>query len=179
MADRAEVPWSVPCLSTSVSWSPTTMPAGLDLIRLLSLSVPLSDAIPALLEVAHSTTGSVKEQETNTLLAFRALANTFVTPAGKSLMKDEAAEVSSSLPPLSRPLTVVICCRLSSCWCDEDSSESARMGKLHWLRSPSSSFSLHSSSHRFAHIRLATLFSLSLVMSKPLLDRSCLISLSR
>lgn len=93
------------------------MCAGLDLIRLLSLSVPLSDSIPALLEVAHSTTGSTKEQETNTMLAFRALANTFVTPAGKALMKDEAVEVGTS-PFLTNHTLMeeLLYARSLSCW---------------------------------------------------------------
>lgn len=76
-----------------LQWPSAQKFPGLDLIRLLSLSVPLSDAIPSLLEVLHSTTGPIKEQETNTMLAYRALANTFVTVAGKGLMKDEATEI--------------------------------------------------------------------------------------
>lgn len=67
---------------------------GLDLLRLISLSSPLPESLPALLEVVHDTSGPVKEQETNSMLAFRALANLFVPSSGKSLVKDEAAEVS-------------------------------------------------------------------------------------
>lgn len=54
---------------------------------------PLSESIPSLLGVAHTTSGPSKEVETNTMLTFRALANVFVTHYGKGLMKDEAAEV--------------------------------------------------------------------------------------
>lgn len=92
MADRKEISWSV-FVRASLLKSADSRTTGLDLIRLVSLSVPLSDAIPSLLEVAQSTAGTTKEQETNTMLAFRALANTFVTPAGKSMMKESAAEV--------------------------------------------------------------------------------------
>lgn len=66
-------------------------------MRLLSLYSPLPESIPALLQVVQTTTGAPKELETNSMLAFRALANCFLTLAGKSLVKDEAAEVRTYL----------------------------------------------------------------------------------
>ena len=66
---------------------------GIDLVRLLMLFSPLSDAIPSLLETISDTSGTVKEQETNSMLAFRALANTFKTASGKALMVESASDV--------------------------------------------------------------------------------------
>lgn len=88
---------------------------GLDLLRLISLSSPLPESLPALLEVVHDTSGPAKEQETNSMLAFRALANLFVRTSGKSLVTDEAVEVrflvcSCSTLALNSPLSL---CRLS------------------------------------------------------------------
>lgn len=72
--------------------------AGIDLVRLLSLSSPLPETLPALLEVVQDTSSATKEQETNSMLAFRALANLFVPVSGKSLVKDEVDEVSHCKP---------------------------------------------------------------------------------
>jgi hypothetical protein len=108
---------------------------GLDLIRLVSLYSPLPESIPALLQVIQTTIGSTKELETNSMLAFRAIANFFISIAGKSLVKDESAEVS--LTPrfesqrmrtdLSLYVRSLILCR------GEVSRELTRMVKLHWL----------------------------------------------
>lgn len=64
------------------------------MIRLASLSSPLPEALPLLLETIGDASGPTKEQETNTMLAFRALANSFLSTSGKALMAEEASEVS-------------------------------------------------------------------------------------
>lgn len=66
----------------------------LDLVRVVSRFAPISESIPLLLHLSEKTSGPTKEQETNTMLTFRALANVFTTKAGQTLMTDEASEVS-------------------------------------------------------------------------------------
>ncbi|KAK4703285.1 phospholipase A-2-activating protein, partial [Phenoliferia sp. Uapishka_3] len=80
-----------------LQWPVALQFPGLDLTRLLCQFSPLPDSIPSLLEAAQSSSGSTKEVETNTMLAFRALANLFACPAGKSLAVDEAAEILDTL----------------------------------------------------------------------------------
>ncbi|KAL8277995.1 hypothetical protein RQP46_009627 [Phenoliferia psychrophenolica] len=80
-----------------LQWPSAHQFPGLDLVRLVSLSSALPESIPAILEVAQSSSGPAKEVETNTMLAFRALANLFSNPAGKSLVADEAAEIIETL----------------------------------------------------------------------------------
>lgn len=60
---------------------------------MISIYSPLPESIPTLLQVIHETTGLAKEIETNSMLAFRALANAFVSNEGKTLVKEEVGEV--------------------------------------------------------------------------------------
>ncbi|ORY58665.1 WD40-repeat-containing domain protein [Leucosporidium creatinivorum] len=80
-----------------LQWPSAQRFPGLDLLRLISLASPLLKSLPSLLEVVHSTSGPAKEQETNSMLAFRALANLFVPASGKSLVKDEAVLITEAL----------------------------------------------------------------------------------
>ncbi|KAI5477830.1 phospholipase A-2-activating protein [Pseudohyphozyma bogoriensis] len=80
-----------------LQWPSAHQFPGLDLVRIISVYSPVHESIPTLLEVIQNTSGPTKEQETNTMLAFRALANIFASPSGKSLMTDEAVEIVGTL----------------------------------------------------------------------------------
>ncbi|SCV69419.1 BQ2448_2439 [Microbotryum intermedium] len=80
-----------------LSWPSSQRFPGLDLVRLVSLSSPLVEALPDLLETIRDTTEPVKEQETNTMLGYRTLANSFLAQKGKEVMRDQAVEILSTL----------------------------------------------------------------------------------
>ncbi|KAM0753585.1 PFU-domain-containing protein [Meredithblackwellia eburnea MCA 4105] len=80
-----------------LQWPVSQQFPGLDLIRLITLSSPLPESIPSLLEIAQSTSGTPKEVETNTMLAFRALSNLFTSKSGQTLAVEEAVEIVDTL----------------------------------------------------------------------------------
>ncbi|SGZ24603.1 BQ5605_C023g09734 [Microbotryum silenes-dioicae] len=75
-----------------LSWPSAQRFPGLDLVRLVSLSTPLVEALPDVLDTIRDSSGPVKEQETNTMLGYRALANSFLPQKGKEVMRDQAVE---------------------------------------------------------------------------------------
>ncbi|KAK4053024.1 hypothetical protein OIV83_001758 [Microbotryomycetes sp. JL201] len=75
-------------------WPASVRFPALDLFRLLMLYQAEPEVVPLLLETLSDSTGSAKERETNAMLALRALANAFSSPAGRALMSSSAADVS-------------------------------------------------------------------------------------
>ncbi|KDE02794.1 hypothetical protein MVLG_06686 [Microbotryum lychnidis-dioicae p1A1 Lamole] len=80
-----------------LSWPSAQRFPGLDLVRLVSLSTPLVEALPNVLDTIRDSSGPVKEQETNTMLGYRALANSFLPQKGKEVMRDQAVEILLTL----------------------------------------------------------------------------------
>lgn len=144
MAVRTKVPRCVIDASLRLCLTNSAHLAGLDLVRLLSLSSPLAKTIPSLLEVVQDTSGAAKEQETNSMLAFRALANVFGSAKGKSIMKDEAVEVRLPFAFLES-LCSLLLPRSLTCSSGVGSLESARTARWLWQRWRSSELPLASS----------------------------------
>jgi hypothetical protein len=73
----------------------------LDLTRLVVAHFKFPQAIPLVMSSLDvSPTTPQKEQETNSMLALRVLANAFVAEGGSEVMKSNADEVSSYVDPV-------------------------------------------------------------------------------